>query len=73
MVVSPPSVYLQYVRSKLPDNIAVAGQNCYKTEKGAYTGEIRYALLISFSHVIMVLYFIESGGGHPGISLQKLP
>ena len=45
VVVSPPSVYLQYVRSKLPVNIAVAGQNCYKTEKGAYTGEIRYTMM----------------------------
>ena len=42
VVVSPPSVYLSYVREKLPVSIGVAAQNCYKVEKGAFTGEIRY-------------------------------
>ena len=49
MVVSPPSVYLQYVRSKLPVNIAVAGQSCYGTEKGAYTGEISPLMLLDIN------------------------
>ncbi len=42
VVVSPPTCYLQYVRQKLPASIAVAAQNCYKAEKGAFTGEVRY-------------------------------
>ena len=42
VVVAPPAVYLQYVREKLSPSVAVAGQNCYKAEKGAFTGEIRY-------------------------------
>lgn len=44
VVVAPPSVYLGYVRDKLPETVGVAAQNCYKVEKGAFTGEIRYIL-----------------------------
>ena len=39
---APPSIYLAYVRDKLPATLGVAAQNCYKAEKGAFTGEIRY-------------------------------
>ena len=42
---APPSLYLQYVIDKLPSNVAVAGQNCYKAEKGAFTGEIRFVVM----------------------------
>ena len=38
---APPTLYLQYVYDKVPANVLVAGQNCYKCEKGAFTGEIR--------------------------------
>jgi len=41
VVVSPPSLYLQYVQENLPPNVGAAAQNCYKAEKGAFTGEIR--------------------------------
>ena len=41
VVVAPPSLYLSYVRDKLPATVGVAAQNCYKVEKGAFTGEIR--------------------------------
>ena len=41
VVVAPPSIYLTYVRDKLPATLGVAAQNCYKAEKGAFTGEIR--------------------------------
>lgn len=40
VVVSPPALYLEYVRSKLNKQIGVAAQNCYKAEKGAFTGDI---------------------------------
>lgn len=39
VVVAPPAVYLAYVREKLNPQIGVAAQNCYKAEKGAFTGE----------------------------------
>jgi len=42
VVVSPPSIYIQYVRGKLSPQLGVAAQNCYKVEKGAFTGEIRF-------------------------------
>ena len=41
VVVAPPSAYLAHVRQKLPNSIGVAAQNCYKCNKGAFTGEIR--------------------------------
>ena len=41
VVVAPPSAYLAHVRQKLPNSIGVSAQNCYKCNKGAFTGEIR--------------------------------
>ena len=41
VVVAPPSIYIQYVREKLNQQLGVSAQNCYKVEKGAFTGEIR--------------------------------
>jgi len=40
VVVGVSPCYLEYVRSKLPAKFGVAAQNCYKAEKGAFTGEI---------------------------------
>ena len=51
VVVAPPSLYVDYVREKLPSSIGVAGQNCYKAEKGAFTGEIRYSIARCEVHV----------------------
>jgi len=45
VVVSPPTCYLEYVRSKLDQRIGVAAQNCYKAEKGAFTGDISPAMI----------------------------
>jgi len=45
IVVAPPSIYLDFVRQKFPSRIGVAAQNCYKTEKGAFTGEISPAMI----------------------------
>ena len=42
VLVSPPALYLDFVRQKLKPSFHVAAQNCYKTEKGAFTGDIRY-------------------------------
>ena len=39
VVVGCSPCYLMYVRDKLPaDKFGVAAQNCYKAEKGAFTG-----------------------------------
>lgn len=45
VVVAPPSIYVQYVREKLNQQLGVAAQNCYKVEKGAFTGEISPAMI----------------------------
>lgn len=40
-----PSIYLDYVKEKSPSSIYVAAQNCFKTDKGAFTGEISPSML----------------------------
>jgi len=40
IVVSPPACYLAYTASLTSPKIKVAAQNCYKVEKGAFTGDI---------------------------------
>jgi triosephosphate isomerase len=40
IVVAPPTPYLDYTKQQLTGNVLVAAQNCYKTQKGAFTGEI---------------------------------
>lgn len=42
VVVGCPAIYLDYTRSKMPENIGVAAQNCYKVSKGAFTGTFNY-------------------------------
>jgi triosephosphate isomerase len=38
VVVAAPAIYLEYTKNLLPQNVAVAAQNCYKVAKGAFTG-----------------------------------
>jgi len=45
VVIAPPSLYTTYALAKVPSNIAIAAQNCYKEAKGAFTGEISPAML----------------------------
>ncbi|XP_061385287.1 triosephosphate isomerase-like [Danaus plexippus] len=40
VVIGVPAIYLAQVRSSLPKSIGVAAQNCWKADKGAFTGEI---------------------------------
>ena len=41
-----PGCYLQYVSDKLSSSsVSVAAQNCYKAEKGAFTGELSAAMI----------------------------
>lgn len=56
VVCGAPSIYLDFVRSKLDRKFGVAAQNCYKVPKGAFTGEIRYVecpdiLVIGLHHL----------------------
>jgi len=45
IVVAPPTSYLNYSREKLAKNILTSAQNCYKVDKGAFTGEISPAMI----------------------------
>lgn len=46
VVVGVPGCYLQYVSEKLSATpLKVAAQNCYKAEKGAFTGELAPAMI----------------------------
>lgn len=45
VVVGVPALYIDFVRSNLPTSVGVAAQNCYKTAKGAFTGEISPAMI----------------------------
>ena len=38
--VGVPSAYLMYTRDKVDKSVGVAAQNCYKAEKGAFTGTV---------------------------------
>lgn len=45
VIVGCPAPYLTYARSLLPATISLAAQNCYKVQKGAFTGEISPAMI----------------------------
>lgn len=45
VVIGVPSIYLAEAKQKAPNGVAVAAQNCYKVQKGAFTGEISPAMI----------------------------
>lgn len=45
VIIGCPAPYLDYARGLLPATVAVAAQNCYKVDKGAFTGEISPAMI----------------------------
>jgi len=45
IVVAPSTIYLDYVKQRLSDNIHIAAQNCYKVTSGAFTGETSVHML----------------------------
>ena len=55
VLVAPPALYIDFVRQKLSPNFHVSAQNCYKVEKGAFTGEISPAMIrdIGANYVIL--------------------
>ena len=54
-MVAPPALYIDFVRQKLKADFHVAAQNCYKVEKGAFTGEQSPAMIkdIGCNYVIL--------------------
>ena len=44
-MVAPPALYIDFVRTHLKADFHVAAQNCYKVEKGAFTGEHSPAMI----------------------------
>ena len=46
VLVCPPSVYLEAVRTAAADQVFVGGQDLYYETKGAYTGEISAGMLV---------------------------
>ncbi|KAL6195575.1 hypothetical protein ACLB2K_031193 [Fragaria x ananassa] len=47
VVVSPPFVFLAYVKSLLPSDFHVAAQNCWVQRGGAFTGAITAEMLVN--------------------------
>lgn len=45
IVIGCPAIYLEYTKNHMPAFISVAAQNCYKTNSGAFTGEISPAMI----------------------------
>lgn len=58
VVVSPPFVFLPFVKSLLRSDFQVAAQNCWVRKGGAFTGEIRY-VQISFITVVLGIQFLD--------------
>ena len=57
IVVAPPALYVDSVRSSLRPEVAVAGQNAYEKANGAFTGENRQvsrcSILLIYSYFIV--------------------
>ena len=46
VVVGAPALYLAYAQSKITNaKVHISAQNCYKADKGAFTGEIAPEML----------------------------
>ncbi|KRX56776.1 Triosephosphate isomerase [Trichinella nativa] len=45
IVIAPPFVYLERIRKQLKPAVGLSAQNCYKVEKGAFTGEVSASML----------------------------
>jgi len=48
VVVSPPFVFLPFVKGLLRPDFHVSAQNCWVRKGGAYTGEVRYVSCFFF-------------------------
>jgi hypothetical protein len=50
VVVAPPFIYIDQVKSSLTDRIEISAQNSWVSKGGAFTGEIRSASCFLFSY-----------------------
>lgn len=48
VIVGVPAVYLEFVKNNAPPNVEVAAQNCYKVDKGAFTGKFHLSYTMLF-------------------------
>lgn len=48
VIIGVPAIYLPYVKSIVPENVAVSAQNAWKVAKGAFTGETGLVLILKF-------------------------
>lgn len=63
MVVSPPFVFLPVVKNLLRPDFQIAAQNCWVRKGGAFTGEVRYVMVLSYYLLRSVVQIeILSGG-----------
>lgn len=61
VVVSPPYVFLPFVKSLLRSDFHVAAQNAWVRKGGAYTGEIRYVIRTDLRFILVLcIYFLSS-------------
>jgi hypothetical protein len=58
VVVSPPFVFLPFVKSLLRSDFHVAAQNCWVRKGGAFTGEVRYVQIL-FITVVLGIQFLH--------------
>lgn len=75
VVVAPPSIYLHYMFNQVKSQVQVAAQNCYKYEKGAYTGEISPGMIRDLGLKWVILGHSERRnifGEEDGLIAQKI-
>ena len=59
VVIAPPAIYVDFVRSELRKDLSVGIQNCYKVASGAFTGEIRFPTAKDIVAMLTVAYSPE--------------
>lgn len=52
---APPAIYLDLVRQQLDKKFHVAAQNCYKAEKGAFTGDLSPQMILDCGANFVIL------------------
>ncbi|KAL5701108.1 triose-phosphate isomerase [Ranunculus cassubicifolius] len=62
VVVSPPYVFLPFVKSLLRSDFHVAAQNCWVKKGGAFTGEVSAEMLVNLSIPWVILGHSEKKG-----------
>ncbi len=53
--VAPAAPYLESVRAQLEPRIHLAAQNCYKVEKGAFTGDMSPQMILDVGANYVIL------------------